>query len=187
MTAQFDDTVHFRGNDYGLAGISGGGLFEPTEHGLRPTASCSACWRGFVCGYLVDDNQLWLNNLSINLRPPLPTILNTPPSPPKAEHVLFSGEYKNIRHKLPFSGGLLIARDFVQELYVHMGFHPAWKYRTVFELLIHEGQVLEIHDRSQAMRELRERLVHPREEVEPRSQADIATWVARCFSRKYDD
>ena len=44
-----------------------------------------------------------------------------------------------------------LADGFIQNLYVHMGFHPAWKYREVHELLFEDGRLLHAQDRSAAM------------------------------------
>lgn len=54
-------------------------------------------------------------------------------------------EFKDV----PLSGGLLLGEGFIQELYVHMGFHPAWKYLHVIELIFEGGQ---LHKRTQPER-----------------------------------
>jgi hypothetical protein len=46
MTAQMPDLFRFQGEDYDLAGISAGGLFSPSQFGLEPKGTCTACWRG---------------------------------------------------------------------------------------------------------------------------------------------
>jgi len=46
MTAQFPDTIELDGEAYAIAGVQGAGLFSPVEHGLRPVARITACWRG---------------------------------------------------------------------------------------------------------------------------------------------
>lgn len=187
MTAQFNDTLHFRGNTYELAGISGGGLFEPSEHGLEPFGNCTACWAGYLCTYAVRDNTLLLDQLEINLKPPLPTLFGIAPDTSKGKRGLFEAVYRNMGHKLPFSGGLLIARGFIQNLYVHMGYHPAWKYRTVYELIAHEGDVVEAVDKSAAMGELRNRLAGTDEFNHPNNRLQVEHWIKQCFSRRYDE
>lgn len=187
MTAQFNDTVHFKGNSYALAGISGGGLFEPAEHGLEPYSTCTACWAGYLCEYAVRDNTLVLKQLSINLKEPLPVLFGVSPVPDDTEYELFSSIYKNVNHKLPFSGGLLLADDFIEELYVHMGFHPAWKYRVVHELIFHEGDLIEHHDRSDQMREVREQAAAADEPGNTSRKKDMLDWIRKSFSRRYDE
>ena len=65
--------------------------------------------------------------------------------------------YSNLREPLPFTGGLLLARDFVEELYVHMGFQPAWKFRDVREVMFEDGKVRTTTDRSAALAEVHRR------------------------------
>lgn len=65
MTAQISDTIHFQYQDYSLAGVSGSGLFRPQYHGLEPRIMSTACYRGFVCFYRVEDECLELQKLWI--------------------------------------------------------------------------------------------------------------------------
>lgn len=53
---------------------------------------------------------------------------------------------------------MLLGRGFIRELYVHMGFDPAWKYEEVHELLFREGALTEAADRSAGMAALREKM-----------------------------
>jgi hypothetical protein len=87
---------------------------------------------------------------------------------------------------IPFTGGMLIARGFHKELYVHMGFHPAWKYADVVEVEFEVGRVTSTTDRSEAMAQLRSRLGPLRNGYgTTNSNTEIAAWVERAFSRKY--
>lgn len=54
---------------------------------------------------------------------------------------------------IPFSSGLLLGDGFIRELYVHMGFHPAWKFERVVELIFEGGQLTRSHDRSEQLAE----------------------------------
>src|SRR5262249_48878458 len=99
-----------------------------------------------------------------------------------------SSDFKigGIREPIPFTGGLVAGGDFIQEMYVHMGFHPAYKFRTVHELVFDSGRLIEEHDRSAQMAELREMLSsRPLEPGIQASRAEIEEWVERCFSLEY--
>ena len=47
---------------------------------------------------------------------------------------MFNNQYADVNYPIAYTGGLLLARGFIQKLYEHMGFHPAWKYEQVIEL-----------------------------------------------------
>ncbi len=81
---------------------------------------------------------------------------------------------------MPFTGGLLLADGFIQQLYVHMGFHPAWEFESVVELLIESGNVVAALDRSAAMKELRDRL--GAEPLRPTSwnRDEVMGWIKRA-------
>jgi hypothetical protein len=152
MTAQFSDPIEYRGQSYSIAGRNGTGLFEPTEYGMKPVGRCSACWHGFVCTYIVAGQRLLLDQLAICLDQSAPTLFGVEPRPDEGKIRLFDVVYEALRHPVPYSGGLLLARGFIDELYVHMGFHPAWKYREVHEVVFHNGEVVHETDRAEQYR-----------------------------------
>lgn len=189
MTAQIPDSFQYRDQDYSLAGINGGKLFEPEKHGLRPIESCTACYHGFVCSYALFEDHLVLDNLSVTLSHPAPVLFGVKPSKPKSEHSIWDAFYIDLKHPVKFTGGLLIATGFIQELYVHMGFHPAWKYEEVYELIFEDGTLKDAFDRSEYMADFRKRReaaidAAPDERREP-TKAEVGDWIERCFSLEY--
>ena len=145
MTAQFPDIVMYQGAKFELAGINGTGLFEPETYGFKPTSWCTACWRGYLATYQVKEKRIFLQQLEISLTKPSfgGKIEVTKVAAQKisgieaheSDESTFEYSYRNMNLPLPFEGGILIARDFIRELCVRMGFHPAWKYQQVRELI----------------------------------------------------
>jgi hypothetical protein len=151
MTAQISDAVVYRGKPHNIAGINGSGQFDPTQQGIRPVVISSACWRGYHCTYEVADGSLLLTRVNIGLgeedlaaaergegprlfgqlprRYPRHGIVTDPDTGEMCEssEVWESSDfrYDGLRRVVPFSGGLLLGDDFLWDLYVHMGFHPA--------------------------------------------------------------
>lgn len=186
MTAQFSDHVKYRGKSYALAGENGIGLFDPADHGMQPIGKCSACWRGFVCFYAVEGGALMLDALAVCLDDPAPVLFGVPPKADEGGFQIFDAVYEGLNHRVPYTGGLLLAHDFIDELYVHMGFHPAWKYREVHELVFRDGELVQEADRSAQIAELRRQLGDRPLRPGPRANlAEIARWIERCFSREY--
>jgi hypothetical protein len=69
-----------------------------------------------------------------------------------------------------------------------MGFHPAWKYKTVIELIFDAGVLKEEFDRSERMAEIREMVSKSRKKEsssEMPSEAEIKQFVERAFNRRY--
>ena len=69
MTAQFREIITIEGEKYGMASEPLDPLIVREFSGHRegfpdgyPTLypSCTACWRGYIGHWLIDDNQLWL-------------------------------------------------------------------------------------------------------------------------------
>jgi hypothetical protein len=91
-----------------------------------------------------------------------------------------------LREPVRFSGGLLLGDDFLRDLYVHMGFHPAWKFREVHELVFEKGRVVRESDRSAEMAEFREALAgRPLGPSNPADLEEVERWIRRCFSLDY--
>jgi hypothetical protein len=207
MTAQIPDRVVHQQKDYAIAGVNGGKLFDPNHYGIHPTGGHTGCWRSFYSTYEIDDNGIFLIEavLFLSMEDQARVAAGVGPelfgknahkllyksyrrkflSRKLVPHTTDMGEYvyEDLMEPIPFTGGMLIARDFIQEMYVHMGFHPAYKFRTVYEFLFEEGRVIEKHDRSENVAELRERLARlpPRE----LNEEERNEWVSRCFSLEY--
>ena len=91
-----------------------------------------------------------------------------------------------LRELIAFTGGLLLGEDFIQEMYVHMGFHPAYKFRNVYELVFDRGQVVEEHDRSLQMSQFREKFSFDASNARVRASNDeIKQWIKQSFSLEY--
>lgn len=190
MTAQINDRVFHRMIRYSVAGVSGKGLFDPMDYGIPVEVFSTACWRGFHADYEVRESMLLLTSVTIGLslehqamavRGELPFAPGVVPSPSDR----FEQHFEELALPVPYTGGLLVADDFRPELYVHMGFQPAWKYADVRELIFEQGRITEDHDRSQQMAEVRERLKS--EPLQPNSsrEKDVTSWIECCFSRNY--
>lgn len=196
MTAQINDIFRCRKHDYSVAGISEGELFEPSLLDLKPAGTCSACWRGYQAGFALSDSRLVLDALHVNLlkagegyeREEGPTINGVKPARPQGKYDWFNNHYEHLKYHLEYTGGLLLADGFIQELYVHMGFHPAWKYERVVELIFEAGVLKREFDRSERMAEIRQRFL---ERVEGNAsdrlptEDEIAQFVERAFDRSY--
>lgn len=183
MTAQINDVVTYEEDEWELAGANGEPLFDPNAFGLVPRAICSICWRGYTCAYELRDNQLFLDRVSIGLAGTPPVLLGRKPEIPN-EMSCFSASYPNLGAQVPFTGGLLLARDFIREHYVHMGFHPAWKYANVIEAELQAGQVVRLLDCSSAMAEIRQRLAG-KDVPAGAERQEVKLWIERTFARRY--
>lgn len=168
MTAQLPDLFALDGEIHHLAGARGHGLFGPEDHGFAPSCTTTCCWRGYVATYTVLEGRLVLDRLRINngswqggeyrCSPP-PAFGGRAPIPQEPGSVEFDLQYAGIALPVAFTGGILIARDFIADLQVHMGFQPAWKYRQVNELIFDDGALVSRMDVSDKVGADRERIL----------------------------
>ncbi len=197
MTSQISDLFMYQDREYDLAGISEGEVFVPESVGISPIGYSTCCYRGYQAVFAVHDGRLILKALNASLytdgpdRPePLvgPSIEGVEPRQDE-EDSLFNNIYENVNYPLPYTGGVLIARSFISKLYEHMGFHPPWKYRTVWELIFEDGRLVKATDCSKRMKEARKRIQDRGEDSisvigEDQTNA-IYAWIEQSFDRTY--
>jgi hypothetical protein len=200
MTAQIDDLFQYGGVDYALSGISEGEVLDVSLLGVEPMGTCTACWRGYQALFGVADSRLVLDSLHINLRgpgegkqraatePEINGIAPLPRAKAKDGFDLFSHHYRGLGYHLEYSGGLLLADGFIDSLYVHMGFHPPWKYETVIELVFEGGVLKAEHNRSERMAEARAMMTRAESDDAAPDRPhmnEIREFVERAFDRSY--
>jgi len=154
MTAQIMDRFLFRGEEYRLVGGEGGPLISPQDFGMEPGFIHTACWRGFYSTYEIKDDQIFLVEMTMREKKGNYIAINNK-MPEVTEH---QACYENIYLPVPFTGRLLLAKDFIQELYVHMGFQEPTAFKTVLELTFKDGLLMDLQDRSKEMEQERETL-----------------------------
>jgi hypothetical protein len=193
MTAQINDTVFYLRREYAIAGINGSGLFDPEEHGISPVMISTACWRGYYCAYQVAEGMLRLKQLHIGLDKEAVAVAKRGEGPilfgvlPRHDDRKWCFVYDGLRQFVPFTGGLLLAAGLIRGLRVPAGFHPAWMYEGVRELIFEQGRVVQEADRSKEMAQIREEIVHlPLRPTDPDKRDEIMKWVENCFSREYN-
>ncbi|HVF53706.1 MAG TPA: hypothetical protein VNC78_08890 [Actinomycetota bacterium] len=184
MTAQAHDGFLWQNGEYLLVGVDGGRLFDLREHGFETRPTTTANWRGWVARYGIIEDQLLLvelRDVGLWVEPGDP-----PPVLRGVEGILEGHSYRfhGLVWPLDFSGRLLIARGFIQSLYRHMGFHPAWKFEEAWQLEINEGRLVEAHDTSDEMRATREKIGS--DEAADPDDVTRPGWIARTFRLSFN-
>ena len=83
---------------------------------------------------------------------------------------------------------VLLADGFLHELHVHMGFHPAWKYERVVELIFEAGILRRAIDQSQRMAEIRAQILASGDSSFTGKGLEhdaIQSFIDRAFDRRY--
>jgi len=182
MTAQIPDDVILYGVKFSLVGIQGEGLFTPGDFGIFARFNNTACWRGYVMTYIVKEEQLILDRMRVNTKNPIE--IND--VKPESGGDLFDYCYSNLNLKTEFTGKLLLAKDFIHSMYVHMGFQRPMAYKTVVELYLEKGKITLFKDLSRKMEGDREQNATKGAAPSSNSHEDIEEWVKKTFSLDYD-
>ena len=189
MTAQFPHTIAHGTGLWDIVGLSAGDLFHPSELGLEPVyGRNTACWDGYLPSYEVRNGILELQDLRIYVQGEPPVVAGVTPRrlPPTG---MFDAHYEGLHYRINYTGGILGGAGFIQELYVHMGYHPAWKYSRVVELLFNAGELTQAHDRSRAIAEHRAHVLSTTSRdalhgMAPDTRLDA--WIEQAFSLTYE-
>ncbi len=180
MTAQIPDEFRYKGEAYDLVGLDGSGLYTPGDFGLEPFSSCTACWRGYVMHYDCVDDKLILDKMEVNLRNPV----EVNGVKPVKEKGFFTSTYSDLGLKTNFTGTLLLAKEFIQEMYVHMGFQRPMAYRTVLQISVLDGEITLVEDLSERMKQRRQE--DPNRDAQPRNPDEVGEWIEKTFSLEFD-
>jgi hypothetical protein len=234
MTAQIPDMFQYKDQAYQIIGVKGEGLPQPEDFGLHVGPWSTACWRGYIATYSCVDRHLYLTELEVGsvdegadwipingVSPDLDygtdlfheTLFNSLKNlfrrKKLAKHV-WGGTYRNLNLETHFSGGILIGKGFLPELYVHMGFGKPYQFEQVYELIFHVGTLIQEIDQSEKAVTWRNQILQqraeekqkleellqagvPGEEILDRlhrgmpSSNDIANHVEWRFSLDYDN
>lgn len=192
MTAQIPDEFRYEGEEYALVGMNGEGLFTPQDFGLTPRMASTACWRGYVMKYDCLDGQLVLDGMDVNsdTAPPIngvdPIDGTREVGNEQMRYRMFKFTYEKLGLKTKFTGSMLLAKDFIDSMYVHMGFQRPMAFRTVLELQVQDGDIISMSDLSEKMEELR--LMSSEKGARPPTdhESDVREWIEETFSLDYD-
>ncbi|MFW9918611.1 MAG: hypothetical protein ACFFED_03360 [Candidatus Thorarchaeota archaeon] len=180
MTAQIPDEFRYEGETYDLVGLDGSGLYTPNDFGLETYSSCTACWRGYIMHYDCVDDMLILDSMDANVKE-LHEVNGVMPGKGKN---FMKYTYNDLRLKTKFTGTMLLARNFIQEMYVHMGYQRPMAYRTVYELTVVNGDITKVEDLSERMERMRKE--DPGRDAQPRDPSEVREWIERTFSLDYE-
>jgi hypothetical protein len=186
MTAQIPDRVRYKGESYALVGIKGSRLLSPQNFGMTPTMIHTACYRGYYAEYSCTDGKLVLTTLTVKTANDKYKEINGIRPVRDPQEFSTAHTYTGLNIATAFSGGLLIAKDFIQEMYVHMGFQKPLAFKTVIELLFENGQLVNEIDYSEKMVQIRESVKEqPRIAARRISETEIMEHIEHMFSLNY--
>ena len=184
LTGQVSDEFRYNGEVFALVGIKGEGLYTPLDFDMKTTMASTACWRGYQMLYDCVDGKMILDRMLANPTEPKPVNGIEPHS---YEHrFIFNYVYEDLGLKTKFTGTLLLGKDFIDEMYVHMGFQSPESYRTVIELEIMDGNIIKETDLSALMAE--QRLAGTDKPARPSTMDDddVRDWIEERFSQDYE-
>ena len=177
MTAQIPDSFLFKGEEYCLAGLVGDELFSPDQYGMEPMTINTACWRGFYAAYEITDTGIYLRELTMREKGGNYKSING--VEPDIQD--YEATYRDVNLPIPFTGTIRLAKDFIKELYIHMGFQKPTSFKIVLDLLFERGCLVEIRDRSEEIEAKRGAFKKKYEESENPIQA-----IEDAFSLELD-
>ncbi|MEJ2293159.1 MAG: hypothetical protein P8Y23_00145, partial [Candidatus Lokiarchaeota archaeon] len=135
MTGQIPDKIIYDNISFELVGVKGDGLYEPLDFGLMSVPPHTANWRGFVNTYKVFDSKLYFEELQVSIkdgRREYPEINGVKPE--SRQQGLIHLDYKHLNLIIKFTGKIIIAKDLIDSMYVHMGFQSPLSFERIVEL-----------------------------------------------------
>ncbi len=184
LTGQVSDEFRYNGEVFALVGINGEGLYMPSDFGMRTTMASTACWRGYQMFYDCVDGKLILDTMFAN--PTEPKQVNGKDPQKQDENRRFNYVYENLGLKTKFTGRILLGKDFIQEMYVHMGFQSPESYQTVIEIEVKDGDIVKETDLSSTIAKRRQSGRNKPMQPSSHEDDDVRNWIEDRFSQDYD-
>jgi hypothetical protein len=183
VTAQIPDHVLVDGDRYSIIGVKGERLLHPTDFGMQCHMMHTACYRGYIADYEVRDDQLILSSIQIQVHGDVLPIDGVEPLKPFKHN---RPVYEGLSVPAPFTGGLLLGGDFIQAMYVHMGFQKAIAFERVLELHLDNGKITNRFDHSENLAKKRRLAGEGAQKPWGNGRDDRMNWIETMFSLDYD-
>ena len=151
-TDQISDNFIIKGNNYSLIGITGGGLASPTQFGMTAEMIHTACYRGYYATYEIMGEYLYLRKFT--LREKYGNYLPISGVSPMINKEGYQATYSDLNVFVEFTGRIRLAKDLVGNLYARSGHQSPSAFKTVLDLTLKNGQVVEVKDRSEEMEKI---------------------------------
>lgn len=152
MTAQINDTCFHQEIEFKIAAVSGMDLFHPKSLGVQPARLSSACHRGFVTTYSILNKQFYLTKLVIGIsrgRPP--RLFDVAPN----FSLDYEATYEGFQHPFPFTGSLILVKNFVARFRQSVGPNPAWAYQQARKTIFESGYLVGENNLDEEMEQTR--------------------------------
>lgn len=192
MTAQIPDYLNVNREEYRIVGTQGQRLLQLNDFGVIPTESISNCWRGFHMGYTVIDKMLVATRLTV-MGQVISVIDDIMPTPGRiyerwGRMCWADTEWMGLERGVPFTGKLLIGKNFIFDMVAHMGFQKPTSFRKVFELCFNNGCLIDTFDISDQIALLRNKILEVTKQPKAlkEKEQDIEAWVEHMFTLNYD-
>ena len=189
MPAQIPNTVIYQGEQYDIVATCGTMLPEPMDFGMVPAAPHAACDRGFVAGYELCEDGLFLRSLtvwrcSVEMDLEFPTIGSVQPQMGYTDETgrraaPNEATYGSLEVPVPFTGKLRLGKGIVREFFTHQPVQKASAYETVLDLTLERGRCVQVQDRS-------EEAAHKRVAYLERFQEDSSVTTALRHAKDLD-
>lgn len=181
MTAQIEDKYMYKECEYSILAIQNNWPFDIENYNVEPVAPHTACWRGYYCKYGIKEGALVLKDLNLCLKGEYPDINGVKAIKESKKHNYFN-VYKDVDIDISYTGGIVIAKDFIRDYYIHMGFQRPYGFNVVYELIFNKGELIQERNVSKEMKQIREELalgeIH-------NNKKDISRFVEESFSLDY--
>jgi len=158
VSGQILNSFIFNNDKYGVCAVEfWDTFFRISSLGINPKKTNTANILGYVATFCVDDNCLYLENLLTNTEN---NLIDETPIINNRQAVVVNDlfgkfYYDNIQLLLPYTGSLLISKDFIHSMYVHMGWQLTDCYETILQLTFHNGKLTSFLDLSDFVSSIR--------------------------------
>jgi len=142
------------GDPYTLIGMAGDDLVLPEQFKMKLSELHNTCHRGFYAMYELTQETLYLRG--ITPREENENYLSIKGIEPAKDS--YQPDYHDPIMEIPFTGKIRLAKNFINEPYFVKSYQKAIAFKTVFDITLEDGRVVEVKNRSWEMKQKRDAL-----------------------------
>lgn len=154
MAAQIFYIFLINNDRYVLIGRAGDDLVSPEQLGAWQSEPHVSCHRNLCAIYELTMDTLYFRGIiHIGENENYKSIGGTVPSTSSCQ-----AAFNDLNEAIYFNGKIRLAKEFIKEPYINMGYQKALAFRTVLDITLKDGQVVKVKNRSGEMEQKRDAL-----------------------------
>lgn len=178
MTVQAGHLFSYEKSNYSIAKTTNSILFDPKDYGIIPFPRCTACHRGYWCGFSIADRKFILDDLFINTEDNVYPTISGVHAVTENNRALYMGHhiYRGLHIPLDYTGRILAGNNAIPTYYIEGLFDNPWCYKNLKEFVFDKGILVDVIEQSETAKDIR-KMIQAMSKTQPKRSGIMGRYV----------